>query len=397
MDKKVLMVYASTRGITETAPGMVMLNLQRRSRLDIEIVCNGLRPVPESTHKITGLVPGTLTKLITHILSLFPYGTKKDWFMTSDMDTIRYYVEVMRYLRKLKPTIAIVHVSYTVTWLIKWVYRRTEVVYYHHGGNMHVKLTDKQWERLVKACPQLIISVTQFAIDGCRVKYKKLPDKMANIHNGIEINNNGLDPISKIKIWDSNDVFVFCYAGHFVFSKGLHIILSAFKSVSEKHPKARLLLIGDWTDKRESRIDVLLAVYNKLPNVVKKKIYITGIVSNTVAQEYIKTADAAILASQQTEGLSLFALEAMNCGLPIIMTGVGGNSELNDPAIPCCLFFNPLDDQIDQLTQLMRRLQVDDIERISLSKNALKRAKDHFALNRMINQFDEVIEPLLSR
>lgn len=391
MSEKILMVHASTKGINEVAPGMVMLNLQKGSRFEIEIVCNGLRHVPESDRKINGLVPGAFTKLITAILSLFPYRIKKNWFMTSNRDTIRYYVDVMRYMRKLKPRIAIVHVSYTVCWLIKLVSPGIEVVYYHHGGNMHVKLTDKQWERLVWACPRLIISVTQFAIDGCRGKYKKLPERMINIQNGIELDLDKIKIINKLVLWGRSDVFVYCFAGHLTFSKGVDVIIKSFYLVAAKHEQVRLLLIGGADIKMDNKVNDLIDLINSSSEEFKKKILITGQLPNEESIGYVNSADVSILASQVSEGNSIFAIESMHCGLPLITTNITGNPELNDPKNPSCQFIEVNDHQTDQMAAQMELLLINDNLRMEMSGNARKRAKKHFTLQRMVREFDDTM------
>ena len=393
---KLVMVYASTKGINEVAPGRVMLNIQKGSRFEIEIVCNGLRPVPESDRMINGLVPGALTRLITATLSLFPYRIKRDWFMTSNRDTIMYYVDVMRYMKELKPRMAIVHVSYAVCWLIKWISPGTEIVYYHHGGNMHKRLTDKQWNRLIWACPKLIISVTQFAIDGCREKYKNLPQRMVNIHNGIERNAIYLDNVNKLNLWGKNDVFVYCYAGHLTYSKGVDIIIKSFYLVAAKHEQVRLLLIGEPDIEMDSKVNDLINLVNSSGEDLRSRILITGNLPNEKAIAYVSSSDVAVLASQVSEGNSIFAIESMHCGIPLITTKITGNPELSDPDYPSCLFIEVTENQTEELAKQMELLLENDKLRQEMAKNSLKRAKEHFTLERMVREFDETLTSAFS-
>ncbi len=104
--------------------------------------------------------------------------------------------------------------------------------------------------------------------------------------------------------------------------KGTPYLLEAFRIIQRKHPSARLLLT------RDIREDVMpiLRRYEDLPIEWSPSLPHPGLV------ERLQSADVFVLPSLE-EGLARAALEAMACGLQVVLTPHSGANDFVEPGI----------------------------------------------------------------
>ncbi|MFF3453302.1 glycosyltransferase [Streptomyces sp. NPDC002730] len=98
--------------------------------------------------------------------------------------------------------------------------------------------------------------------------------------------------------------------------KGQDILLRAWPQVSAAVPDARLVLVGDGVD-REA-----------LMRLAPPGVVFAGVCRDT--RPWFRAADVAVLPSRR-EGVALAPLEAMACGLPVVLSDVGGAGESLPP------------------------------------------------------------------
>ncbi|MHB8776915.1 MAG: glycosyltransferase [Anaerolineales bacterium] len=141
--------------------------------------------------------------------------------------------------------------------------------------------------------------------------------------------------------------FLILTVGRLKPEKGLHDLLSAFAQVSERHPSAILVVVGDgeMLGKLKSQAASLGMVDD---------VRFTGSRNDVPG---LMSASDIYVSSSYREGLSLSMLEAMAAGLPIVATKVGDTEFLlkdgrglmvaphDTPALVdgmCCLIENPV-------------------------------------------------------
>lgn len=142
----------------------------------------------------------------------------------------------------------------------------------------------------------------------------KIPDKkLAYIPNGIELNG----VISRQTL--NKQTMHFVCVGSLTPKKNIVTIIDAIKNLNP-HYRDRLVfeIFGDGPEKE--RLISLVKKYS-LDSIVKFK----GTVSNI--KEHLLKSDIFVLPSL-TEGLSNACLEAMSCGLALILSYSGGNTDL---------------------------------------------------------------------
>lgn len=112
--------------------------------------------------------------------------------------------------------------------------------------------------------------------------------------------------------------------------KGLDILLYALPAVFEKHPDARVVVLGEM--KRE---EVSLRALAKKLGVYEHIVW-RGLVSLDEMPKFYREAYAAVFPSR-VESFLLGALEAMACGVPIVVTQVGVMPEIIEDGVNGCI------------------------------------------------------------
>ncbi len=151
--------------------------------------------------------------------------------------------------------------------------------------------------------------------------------------NKIEVVGNGIDsdkffPVKKISarntlgIMDASPVII--SVGGLVERKGFHRVIDVLPELIKKYPELIYLIVGGNSpeggirDKLESQVDKL---------GLEKHVRFLGAMPSEQLKTPLSAADVFVLATSN-EGWANVFLEAMACGLPVVTTDVGGNSEV---------------------------------------------------------------------
>lgn len=220
------------------------------------------------------------------------------------------------------------------------------------------------------------------------------------IHNGIAI---APEVIRNKQLREefgfSDDEVVVVYVGRLAKDKGLEVLAAAMRSIVMQedrsrtnaqptngvmitHPRVRLLLVGDGKDYHQIRRE-----FDPLINA--KRVFLTGTRNDIHAVNAM--ADIFVLPSYH-ENLSFALLEAMNAGLPVIATAVGGNPEVVVDGLTGRLV--PPQDA-DALARCILQLSADPDLRRQMGQAGRIRLSAHFSLDFMIRKTDQVYRSLL--
>lgn len=142
--------------------------------------------------------------------------------------------------------------------------------------------------------------------------YDIAKEKVALINNGVDLNRYA----APNRQFDGCKNFV--AVGRLSKQKNHQLMLNAFKRIVEKHPDAKLNILGDG-DLRPA-VEKQIAEGNLQNNV--------QLLGNGVGVEEFLAAADCFLMSSNFEGLPLSMVEAMASGLPIVSTKAGGITDL---------------------------------------------------------------------
>ena len=172
------------------------------------------------------------------------------------------------------------------------------------------KLTDLGMKWLYRRADR-VVTVSRLLERDFVASYGVPKEKLATIYNPYDFEDmrrKGQQPLPEEQQPFFESGFVFANVGRMVHQKGLWHLLKAFALVHEKHPSAKLVLIGeDWT---EGKVPALIQALQ-----LEGSVLLTGRVRNPY--QYLQRADCYVLSSL-FEGFPNALVEAMACGLPVI-------------------------------------------------------------------------------
>lgn len=166
--------------------------------------------------------------------------------------------------------------------------------------------------------------------------------------------------------------------------KNQKIMIQALKQVREKYDKVILLMVGDGPEREN--LEQLARDLGLESHVI-----FTGFRQDTPL--FYNIMDAFLLISF-SEGTAMTLLEAMACGLPCIVSDVGGNPEIvvhNQTGLVI-----PSDD-IHSLTKAITRLIESKDLREMYGTAGKNRFNSEFSIKNMIEKFEKLYEDVLTR
>jgi len=198
-------------------------------------------------------------------------------------------------------------------------------------------------------------------------KYSSLGFKTTYIPNAIDLADipNESKKISEIQI---------TYVGRLSREKGVEYLIKAAEKIKNK--QAKILIIGDGPE-----MPYLKSLAEKNRNII-----FMGRLPREEALKYIKGSDTLVVPSL-IEGINTAILEAMACGVPVIATNVGGNTEIITHMHNGILIHPKSPDQIAEAINLI--LSDESIKR-QLTKTAYDRIQQEYNWDVVFKQYLKV-------
>lgn len=196
------------------------------------------------------------------------------------------------------------------------------------------------------------------------------------IYNGVDTTKFYPTNITKNNSSDCSILFV----SRLIERKGLQFIIPKLQEIQEKcHKNIHLIIVGDGPYRKQLE---KIAIESACADMIRFE----GQKDKTELLQYYQTADLFILPSKK-EGMPNVVLEAMACGLPVIMTPCEGSYELvtNNGIIA------PIDTFVDNLAKLC----ADDDLRRTMGQNSLAHVEKIFKWESIGKNYLNVLEKTL--
>ena len=107
---------------------------------------------------------------------------------------------------------------------------------------------------------------------------------------------------------------ILLFLGRISWKKGLDTLIPAFAEVVKKEPEAILVIAGGDDERYKRNVQLLITNYQLQNDVI-----FTGMIEGEMKIAALKESDVFVLPSY-SENFSMSAVEAMYCGLPVIVT-----------------------------------------------------------------------------
>ncbi|MBI2572507.1 glycosyltransferase [Candidatus Woesearchaeota archaeon] len=237
--------------------------------------------------------------------------------------------------------------------LVRWFFRHFSVFCFNRCSRVLIPYNDLRFQA-EKAGVRIPMSIAKLGIDIDR--FRPYENKAA----------------AKVKVGLDPSKFVIGYVGRISQEKNIHILLDAFKRLSDQHA-VTLVLVGDGSKEHKEKLD--------LPLNCK----VTGFVSNV--ESYLQAMDLFVMPSL-TETTSLATLEAMSCGLPVIASKVGFMAHYIEKDHNG-VFFSAANSAI--LAAKIEKLRRDPQKRKLLGENARRTIAYSYSWERSINRIKRLV------
>lgn len=295
--------------------------------------------------------------------------------------------EIRELVKKLKPDI--VHLNSSKAGVLgsfACIGLRNKIVFTAHGFVFNeplpfwLKSFYLALEKVASSYRDFIITVSEADRNSALEKKLIAPEKISVVHNGIT-------PIvflpkeeAKKDLALSNDKFIIGTVGNLYLTKGTDVLINAVSLIDKKIlSQLQILIIGDGNLKSNIKNQI-----SKLG--LEKNISLLGNIENS--SQYLHAFDIFVLPSRK-EGFPFTLLEAMQAGLPIIATDVGGNKEALGNAGILVKSENP-----KAIAEAIEKLYNNEALRKTLSQQSLKRSS-LFTEEKMLLETKKVYEKVL--
>jgi glycosyltransferase involved in cell wall biosynthesis len=227
--------------------------------------------------------------------------------------------------------------------------------------------------------------VKRFWVDADRIN----PNKVSVVYNGVDLkhiaskNSHG-NPFADAE-WAGASHIITCVA-NIRKVKGIDVLIKTAQRVCQELPNMVFVIAGSLYDR--AYLEEIQGMIRSLN--LEKNVKLLGFVEDPVP--LLKMSDAFCLLSR-SEGFSNALLEAMACGVPSVVTRVGGNPEaISDDENG---FLVPVDDDASAAEKLLALLR--DPERAAeIGENGRNSVQTRFSADVMIQRLIVVYRDLLA-
>jgi len=296
-------------------------------------------------------------------------------------------------VRRYQPDIIVSHVNYSLVFWLRRFCPGATLLYYHHGSNMHLRLTESQWRQFERVVDG-IISVSKATFEGLFRQFGPIRVPTWVIQNGVDTNLFRPMPEDvRLEIRrglgiEEND-FLFMYVGRIVRSKGLHLLFDAFASLLTRYPFMRLVVVGSSKLEHSPEPQFERGLWERARNMNGRVRFVGGVPNQDVPM-LLSAADVFVLPTIAVEGVPLCILEAMACQKPVIATDRGGIPEVLQHEHSGLLL--PADHVEELLPQAMERFILDSSLRQQCARNALLFIQENCTYAHVAQKFDQVLK-----
>lgn len=184
----------------------------------------------------------------------------------------------------------------------------------------------------------------------------------------------------KLELSEEDKMVIF--VGRLVPGKRVDLLIRGLRQVRERVPEARLVLVGDGPLRSElEQIVVRLGL--------DSSVIFAGNRPDVAA--YLQASDVFVLPSE-AEGMSNAVLEAMACGLPVLVSDCEGNRELVTNGLDGMVFPHGSE---KSLAQKIETLLLDTVCAQRLAGAAVEKVQSQFRLESVATRYMELYETVV--
>lgn len=255
-----------------------------------------------------------------HIEQLHNHFREAENYGSDVIQNVRYYSEIVQIIaQKLKFDIIHAHdwMTFQAGIMLKEKYGKPLILHVHSlnydrlGPGQKGFIYQLEKEALTKA--DLIIPVSRYTGDIIKEHYGVKSKKIVHIHNGIE-------PVTPFKTERKFPEKVVLFLGRVTLQKGPEYFIDTASKVIKKFPAVRFVVAGEG-DQLKKMIEAGASRF------IGHKIHFTGFIDRQKVHTLLSMTDILCMPSV-SEPFGLTALEAVQFGIPVVLSGNSGAAEV---------------------------------------------------------------------
>lgn len=345
--------------------------------------------------KFLHVYPTFWNRIFEKVLGFVPLRIKKRIYGYTLTDRIVYYEGIKRLIRKERPDMVITFMHFELFKKLCKIHPKAKHIYFFRSTDLKMRLGDENIKFLLEHSSGFLAN-TESPIKELKKLSPNLKFPTETIYNSVNLNDftkkrsTELSKKYRAQFNLSPSDFIIGYAGRLSEEKSILELFEAVHYLTEKGHRLYLLIAGSIsieTTPNESYYDAIVDYANEnLPN----QVHFLGWLPNEDLHAFYNALDIGVLLSKYSEGNSMFLLEALSMGTPMIATKIGGNKEMITNGVNGFLIQNERVKQnlIEQLESILEnKTQLHE-----MSVNAINYIKQNHTNDIMVNKFNNFMQ-----
>ena len=341
-NKKVLIASGSRHTIppVHNSPGVprIIFQLAEREPEGFQFVVlskydKALDPSTFNSNKYLHPKPNLGTLVFERFLKIMPYRWRKQYYGLAPTDRIIYYTALVQKAEQLKPDIIITFMHLELFIMLQKALPHAKHIFFFRSTDLKGRIGEDNIQYLLKNSAGFLAN-TKAPIEELKSLDPTITFPMATIYNAVSPRELDLAEqketraMFRKKFGLNTEDFVLGYAGRFSEEKSLLEIFRAMKEIKEEGKTVHLIIAGDIANEKtpDQKYYAELMAYREA--YLSEQVHFAGWITNADLYHFYCAIDVGILLSKYREGNSMFLIEAMSYGVPVIATAVGGNKEI---------------------------------------------------------------------
>lgn len=254
-----------------------------------------------------------------------PYDSTKYSDMTHDMIedwTNEFTKQLKKAKQEFKPDVIVSHHCWMLSSLVLDIFDQTPVLLLNHGTD--IRQTNLNPELFMTCVNNLnrakkVLALSKKDVEPISDIFEIDKEKIVVMGGGYNSN-----IFYRRKEDPHNEKITLLFAGKLSHAKGVYELCKAFKKLEEKYDNLELTLVGDVD------IETKIELWDQTANSLHFDLHNTSCQKNL--SNKMRASDIYVLPSYY-EGLGLIAIEALGCGMRVVVTEIEGLIQTLDDEI----------------------------------------------------------------
>ena len=356
---------------------------------------DSLRHQEYDKSKYLHVKPTLFNRLFEKVLNYVPLRVKKRIYGYTLTDRIVYYEGIKRLIRKEKPDVVITFMHFELFKKLCKAHPKAEHIYFFRSTDLKMRLGDENIDFLIKNSSGFLAN-TKAPIEELKVISPGLKFPTETIYNSVKLNdfsNKICDNLSKQyreKFNLTPNDFVIGYAGRLCAEKSILELFETVHYFKNKGIIIHLLIAGSIEIETTPNEDYYHEIVNYAKDNLSNQVHFLGWLPNEKLYEFYNALDIGVLLSKYSEGNSMFLLESLSMGVPMIATSIGGNLEMITNGENG--FLIDIENVKQNLIQKLEIIISNKTQLNQMSVNALNYIKQHHTNDIMVDKFNNFMQ-----